>query len=182
MKKIFVIYLFLIPTLFSCNFNDEIFDYYNGCSEELLDFKKGSIEIQYKEYSYPINTLIAENEKEYQTGLMCRRSLPIKIDGMIFKYKKEQNKGFWMYKTYMPLTIVYFDKFGNSVGKSNMNPCTRDIYESKSEFELRCLEESLNYLPQESYFNVLELKSDYIYINELNSIGKDEKLKLIIKN
>ena len=70
---------------------------------------------------------------EYKFGLMCREDLSPNIDGMIFQYEQEQEqKGFWMYKTYFPLTIIYFDKFGNSVGLSSMEPCTRKILETKT--------------------------------------------------
>ena len=182
MKKISFICLFITPFIFSCDLNDKIYDYYNDCSEELIDYKTIRLIVQNKEFNFPINTFIAENNNEYKTGLMCRRNLPLKIDGMFFKYKEEQNRGFWMHKTYFPLTVIYFDKSGNSVAKAEMYPCTREFYESKKNFEFRCLEESLNYIPHEKYINVLELKNDYLYIDEINSLGKDEKLKLIIKN
>ena len=60
-----------------------------------------------------MNVYVAENQRQYERGLMCIRNLPKEIDGMIFKYELEQNNAFWMYKTYIPLSIIYFDKYGN---------------------------------------------------------------------
>ena len=182
MNKKNLIIISLAPFLFSCYLNDEIYDYFNFCSENLLNYDQTESILQNKDISYPLETFIAEKEEEYETGLMCRRNLPPNIDGMIFKYKQEQNRGFWMYKTYIPLTVIYFDKNGYSIKISHMSPCKREIFESKNDHELRCLEESFDYTPSSEYLSVLEIRSDYKYMDELKSLEEDEKLKLIIKN
>ena len=113
---------------------------------------------------------------------MCRQNLPPNIDGMIFKYKDEQNRGFWMYKTYFPITIIYFDENKNYINHSNMNPCTRGFFESKKDFEFRCLKESYEYNSEGSYLYVLEIIDQYKYLKEIISSSKQEKLKKKKKN
>ena len=181
-KKVFFIVL-VIPLINSCELDNRIIDFYNGCDEKLINYESISINIQTKDFNYPLETYLGKNINEYKFGLMCREDLSPNIDGMIFQYEEEQEqKGFWMYKTYFPLTIIYFDKFGNSVGLSSMEPCTRKILETKNRFEFRCLEESYDYLPTKKYINVLEIKNDYKYLEEIISLEKEENLRLIIKN
>jgi len=182
MKKTFFIIIIIITGLISCKINDEIYDYYNGCTEENISYQTTHIKIESNNFTYPLETYLGSSQKEQTKGLMCRQNLPPNIDGMIFKYKDEQNRGFWMYKTYFPITIIYFDENKNYINHSNMNPCTRGFFESKKDFEFRCLKESYEYNPEGSYLYVLEIIDQYKYLKEIISSSKQEKLKLIIKN
>lgn len=184
MKNIFFIIIVIFSGIVSCKINEEIYDLYNGCTEENLQYKTTSITIGYKNSTYQLETYLATNNEEYKTGLMCRENLPAKIDGMVFTYEELQSRGFWMHKTYMPITIIYFDKNRNSISISSMNPCTRNLFETKNNYELRCLKESYKYKPDGEYLYVLEIKNDYEFMNEINAYSEDEeeKLKLIINN
>ena len=71
---------------------------------------------------------VAEIKDNMKEDLMYQKSSE-EIDGMIFNYELEQNNAFWMYKTYIPLSIIYFDKYGTSISKFKYGPCTKkEIY------------------------------------------------------
>ncbi|MBX6329652.1 MAG: DUF192 domain-containing protein [Pseudolabrys sp.] len=49
---------------------------------------------------------IADTEPERERGLMYRRSLP-DGQGMLFDFHREQEVGFWMKNTYIPLDMIF---------------------------------------------------------------------------
>jgi uncharacterized membrane protein (UPF0127 family) len=57
-------------------------------------------------------------------GLMNRTQAP--RDGMLFVFKYPTSGGFWMKNTLVPLTIVFFDAYGNRVRRMSMVPCKKD--------------------------------------------------------
>ena len=175
-----IIIIILISLLYSCNLNNDLIDYYNDCNDTEIEFKTSSIFLENNLYRFPMKVFVAENQRQYERGLMCIRNLPKEIDGMIFKYELEQNNAFWMYKTYIPLSIIYFDKYGNSISKTNMVPCIRDILESKNSHRERCYLESKKYSPKNNYLNVLEISNKYLFINEIMSSKDSEDIQLII--
>jgi len=175
-----IIIIIIISLLYSCNFNNDLIDYYNDCNDTEIEFKTSSIFLENNLYRFPMKVFVAENQKQYERGLMCVRNLPEDIDGMIFNYELEQNNAFWMYKTYIPLSIIYFDKNGTSISKSNMVPCKRDILESKKSHKERCFLESENYSPKNNYLNALEISNEYLYRNEIMSSKDSEDIQLII--
>jgi len=56
-----------------------------------------------------------------QRGLMYRQSLPPDA-GMVFVFAEEQDLGFWMKDTRIPLDIVYLDRDGRIVSIKHMAP------------------------------------------------------------
>ena len=52
---------------------------------------------------------IADTDKSRQIGLSSRRSLPPKR-GMLFIYETPGKYGFWMWKTLIPLDIIWLNK------------------------------------------------------------------------
>lgn len=60
-----------------------------------------------------------------QRGLMFRNSLPPDA-GMIFVFPREQDQGFWMKDTRIPLDIVYLDRNGKIVSIKHMAPFDTD--------------------------------------------------------
>ena len=104
-----IIIVILISFLYSCSLDNDLIDYYNDCNDTEIEFKTSKIFLENNLHKFPMNVYVAENQRQYERGLMCIRNLPKEIDGMIFKYELEQNNAFWMYKTYIPLSIIYFD-------------------------------------------------------------------------
>ncbi len=49
---------------------------------------------------------IADNDAERARGLMYRKELP-EGRGMLFDFKREQDVGFWMKNTYIPLDMIF---------------------------------------------------------------------------
>jgi len=49
---------------------------------------------------------IADNDAERARGLMYRKDLP-EGRGMLFDFKREQETGFWMKNTYIPLDMIF---------------------------------------------------------------------------
>ncbi len=68
---------------------------------------------------------IADEPAEHARGLMFREELP-EGTGMLFLFESEQILSFWMKSTLIPLDIVFFDRGGNYVSASTMEPCRDD--------------------------------------------------------
>jgi uncharacterized protein len=74
---------------------------------------------------------IADSPEERQVGLMNRESLPADA-GMIFLFDQDEDGGFWMKDTLIPLSIAFADADGTIVSILDMEPCEADpceIYE-----------------------------------------------------
>lgn len=64
---------------------------------------------------------IADEPAERSKGLMFRSSLAADR-GMIFVFPDEQERGFWMKNTYLPLDIIYIDAAKRIVSIKQMKP------------------------------------------------------------
>lgn len=69
----------------------------------------------------PFTLEIAADEHERQIGLMYRQDMPAD-HGMIFVFPDEDERGFWMSNTYLPLDIIYADHAGKIVSIKRMQP------------------------------------------------------------
>ena len=67
---------------------------------------------------------VADTEAERQVGLMGRTSLP-PGQGMIFIFEAETTTGFYMFRTLLPLSIM-FVRDGRVVSVQEMTPCPDD--------------------------------------------------------
>ena len=56
-----------------------------------------------------IKVEVAETDAQHEQGLMLRKKLGLN-EGMIFVFKDEQIRNFWMKNTIINLSIGYFDK------------------------------------------------------------------------
>ena len=69
--------------------------------------------------------LAATTDAQRQRGLMEVTDRELGgYDGMLFRFPKEIDGGFWMRNTPMPLSIAYFDDDGAFVSSTDMVPCS----------------------------------------------------------
>jgi uncharacterized membrane protein (UPF0127 family) len=64
------------------------------------------IEIASKGGTRPFTVELARTDEERSRGLMFRKDLPDGT-GMLFDFKQEQEVGFWMKNTYIPLDMIF---------------------------------------------------------------------------
>jgi len=65
-----------------------------------------TLEIASKTGVHAFAVEIAETEAEREKGLMFRKELP-EGRGMLFDFHREQEVGFWMQNTYIPLDMIF---------------------------------------------------------------------------
>ena len=71
---------------------------------------------------------IADTGPSQELGLMFRPSVPPDA-GMLFDFKGETNKGFWMENTILPLSIAFFGQDGTTISIADMQPLdTSTVY------------------------------------------------------
>jgi len=94
---------------------------------------------------------VAKSLAQRQQGLMGRETLGEKR-GMLFVFGREQapGKGFWMYRTLIPLDIAFIDDDGRIVAIESMQPC-----ESSSPSDCP------SYAPGAAYHAALEVNAGY---------------------
>lgn len=76
---------------------------------------------------------IADNPMEQRKGLMFRERL-LQGEGMLFVFREEQERNFWMKNTRIPLDILYFNAQGAFLSRASMLPCRSEpceLYPSK---------------------------------------------------
>lgn len=84
--------------------------------------------IRFKDNSFLVE--VAETRQQQAKGLMFIRSLP-SDSGMLFIYKDEAPRSFYMKNTYIPLDIIWLDKEKKVVFiKENAEPESPDACES----------------------------------------------------
>ncbi len=67
---------------------------------------QATLEIASKTGVHAFSVEIAETEAEREKGLMFRKDLP-EGRGMLFDFHREQDVGFWMKNTYIPLDMIF---------------------------------------------------------------------------
>ena len=75
----------------------------------------------------PFNAEFAYTDMERQQGLMGRTELA-EDEGMLFVFEENQNLFFWMKNTLIPLDIIFFDRDGNFVSSTTMQPCPKNPF------------------------------------------------------
>lgn len=76
---------------------------------EKIEFKKKMIVITQGKVQTKIQAEMAESEAQHEYGLMFRKELGPK-EGMLFVFKDELIRSFWMKNTIINLSIGYFNK------------------------------------------------------------------------
>ncbi len=128
-------------------------------------FGTGEVEIISAADTFVLQVEIAETPQQQRAGLSRRLDLP-EDKGMIFLFEREQprGRGFWMYRTYVPLSIAFLDAEGWIRGLRDMEPCA-------SWLSLLCR----SYAAGVPYHAALEVKRGYF---ERRGIGVGDRVTL----
>jgi uncharacterized membrane protein (UPF0127 family) len=176
-----------VISLNSCVINSDLLEedfayILNRCEPNNLSLKTKSVILNNNFGELKLELHVAKKPIELQTGLMCIKHLNIGIDGMIFEFQYPQDKAFWMYKTIMPLQIIYFNEHNDSIGNFMMKPCNKKILENQDTWIERCLAQSSNYIPESNYLYAIEIIESYEDIDKLKNYLHREKLNLLRNN
>lgn len=83
-------------------------------SAPALALDRNTVEISSKSGVHVFSVEIADTEPEREKGLMYRKSLP-DGRGMLFDFHHDQQVGFWMKNTYVPLDMIFIRSDGRVV-------------------------------------------------------------------
>jgi uncharacterized membrane protein (UPF0127 family) len=87
---------------------------------------------------------------------------------MVFDLPDASSRGFWMYRTYIPLDLLYMhatERGGefSVIAFSTMEPCVREQNESDTTWQSRCVSEAALETPSVTGFTaVLELPAGWL--------------------
>lgn len=118
-----------------------------------IDFALGTVRITTDDATHTLSAEIAATPEQRQRGLMFRTSMP-EESGMIFVFEGNRTGGFWMYNTFLPLSIAYIAADGTIVTIRDMQPCA-------GRSQTVCSQEADAYVPSAPYRYALEVNQGY---------------------
>jgi uncharacterized protein len=93
---------------------------------------RNTVEIASKTGVHVFTVELADNEAERERGLMFRKELP-EGQGMLFDFHREQQVGFWMKNTLIPLDMIFIAGDGRIVSIAHSaKPLSEDVIYSKA--------------------------------------------------
>jgi uncharacterized membrane protein (UPF0127 family) len=87
-----------------------------------VEFAAGEVIIKSATGTHSLRVEIAETGPQVERGLMYRTSLP-ENGGMLFIYPKVHRGSFWMFNTFIPLSVAYADERGVIFQIGDLVPC-----------------------------------------------------------
>jgi uncharacterized membrane protein (UPF0127 family) len=124
-----------------------------------------------------VDVEVADQPGSQLSGLMCRTNVPYG-SGMLFEFNSLASGPFWMFNTYIPLDIIYFNRSGGVAGTAVMLPCPNESGQSESAWRDHCLDEAAEYNPGQPYINALELPGGWLLSIGLDIDSLPEDLQL----
>ena len=100
-KFLFVINFIILVTLFTYNAK--------ACSDIKFAKKDIFLESQKNNQKIRFKVEIADTDLKRKTGLQCRTKMELN-EGMLFIWKTEDLRSFWMKNTSIPLDIIFINK------------------------------------------------------------------------
>ena len=101
-----------------------------GCGQETVVqetvMNEPYVLIQTEEGDVRIKVEIADEQKEWEQGLMERTKLD-DLTGMLFIFPDERKRRFWMKNTYIPLDILFIDTDGKVLNIEKATPCNSEV-------------------------------------------------------
>lgn len=82
----------------------------------------GSGDVTFQESGQTIEVEVASSSSQRSYGLMFRKRLGAE-KGMVFRFPSDNEGGFWMHNTLIPLSIAFYDAAGQIVRILDMDPC-----------------------------------------------------------
>lgn len=91
---------------------------------ENVSFDRGRVSITTDSGTHTLSVEVAESDQQRRLGLMRRESLAAD-SGMIFLFPSPQSATdvFWMFQTYIPLSIAFIGEDGRIGNIRDMEPC-----------------------------------------------------------